>query len=366
MESAAEKFEIHKSNDPFPSIAPALLSSADIIDYTQRTGMIDPFHKEKLKPASYEVRMQGLCRIWNKDGVLKDTYLCKEGDKFKLPPNSIAFIEVEPIFRLPDYIAIRFNLKITHVYRGLLLGTGPLIDPGFVGKIFIPLHNLTMNSYVFLFNDGLIWVEFTKTSEVRRNNNTLIEGSDQYVKDGVFKAFDESKTKKKLDDYLKKAADSRSIISSIPGALRESRESASKAEKSAEKARETNRNVGIAVVATVVIGIFATWIQMSALHVDLDLLQQAYMAIQKENSTMALENITLGQANVTLEQTSASIQQARDDTFSVLQELLSRESIDLENKIAQLRSENVGMREILEEQTSQILELKDKLGALEN
>ena len=55
----------------------------------------------------------------------------KDGDEFTLEANSIAFVQVEPVFRLPDYIALRFNLKITHVHRGIL-----------------------------------IWIEFTKTSSL--------------------------------------------------------------------------------------------------------------------------------------------------------------------------------------------------------
>ena len=66
-----------------------------------------------------------------------------EDGSFELPPNTISFIQIEPKIRLPDYIAIRFNLRITHVHRGLLLGTGPLIDPGFSGIPLIPLHDLT-------------------------------------------------------------------------------------------------------------------------------------------------------------------------------------------------------------------------------
>jgi hypothetical protein len=50
------------------------------------------------------------------------------------------------------------------VHRGLLLGTGPLVDPGFVGRLFIPLHNLTSQPYTLLGGEGLIWVEFTKIS----------------------------------------------------------------------------------------------------------------------------------------------------------------------------------------------------------
>ena len=38
--------------------------------------------------------------------------------------NSIVFVESDIDFRLPDFIALRFNLQIRHVHRGLLLGTG--------------------------------------------------------------------------------------------------------------------------------------------------------------------------------------------------------------------------------------------------
>jgi prefoldin subunit 5 len=47
----------------------------------------------------------------------------------------------------------------------LLLGTGPIVDPGFNGKLFIPLHNLTSNRYVIKKNAQLISVEFTKLSK---------------------------------------------------------------------------------------------------------------------------------------------------------------------------------------------------------
>lgn len=81
-----------------------------------------------------------------------------------MEPNSIAFVTLEPMFRIPDYLALRFNLKIVHVYKGLLLGTGPLVDPGFVGRLSIPLHNLTANTYTFHAGDGIIQMEFTKLS----------------------------------------------------------------------------------------------------------------------------------------------------------------------------------------------------------
>lgn len=151
-QEAQARFAGTRSIDPLPSVPVALLNSADIIDYVIATGMLHPFRTEKggvkkLKPASYEVDILGEVQYWDqkRSKWIKD--IITQGKEFILARNSIAFVQVEPYFRLPDYIALRFNLKITHVYRGILLGTGPLVDPGFDGKLYIPLHNLTDNDY---------------------------------------------------------------------------------------------------------------------------------------------------------------------------------------------------------------------------
>jgi deoxycytidine triphosphate deaminase len=158
---ALERFDKYKSKDPFLEIAPALLNSADIYDYVAATGMVYPFDAGKLKSASYSVPILGKVVYWNEhnEKIVEDI---KRGEEFVLRPNSIAFVTIEPMLRIPDYIAFRFNLKITNVYRGILLGTGPLVDPGFIGKLSIPLHNLTTNNYTFVGGDDLIWIEFTK------------------------------------------------------------------------------------------------------------------------------------------------------------------------------------------------------------
>ena len=135
--SRAKKF---KRFDPFPDIPPALLSSAEIEDYARVTAMLFPFPvtpeilKDVLKPASYEVR-PGRKFVWWRDNGERVEEVIQEDGTYELPQNSIRFMQIEPTIRLPDYIAIRFNLRIKHVHRGLLLGTGPLIDPGYEGEI---------------------------------------------------------------------------------------------------------------------------------------------------------------------------------------------------------------------------------------
>lgn len=168
--------------DPFSfdEIPPSLLSAEHIEKYVLATGLIAPFflgggRKSRLKKASYEGRIGSKAYVFDDENELKPVLI---PDKpLVIPANSIVFVESDLDFRLPKYIALRFNLQIRHVHRGLLLGTGPLVDPGFWGKLCIPLHNLTNEDYELPLSEGLIWVEFTKTtSDSREGRITLAEG----------------------------------------------------------------------------------------------------------------------------------------------------------------------------------------------
>lgn len=146
-----------------------LLSSGDIIRVVAATGLVSPFfveggRKARLKKAAYEGRIGSCAYIFEDRNVPKRIFHSDSDTFLHVPKNSIVFVECDLDFRLPDFIASRFNLQIQHVHRGLLLGTGPLVDPGFWGKLCIPLHNLTDQDYDIPKSEGLIWVEFTKTT----------------------------------------------------------------------------------------------------------------------------------------------------------------------------------------------------------
>lgn len=255
-QEAAARFERWKSEDPFPDLRPALLNSGDIADYVAATGMIHPFHvdNDKRKPASYEVDLLGRCVSFS--GDRREDVLITEvgrGDEFILRRNEIAFVQLEPRFRLPEYIALRFNLRITNVYRGLLLGTGPLVDPGFEGHLWIPLHNLTANDYVLRGGEGLVWMEFTKLSPVLAKQE---RGQRQHY----FMPFPEEKNRRSdIMDYLQAADPHRPIRSSIPPLVGRARQDAADAAESAEGARRLIRTitlVGVAAIAAIVIATF--------------------------------------------------------------------------------------------------------------
>jgi deoxycytidine triphosphate deaminase len=160
---AKERFRRTAQCDPFPEIPAALLNSSDFYNYAVATGMVFPFEEKQLKSASYSIRIGEKVIYWDGDDSLSEISL-QGGQTFKVPPNSIVFIKTREKLRLPDYIAMRFNLKINNVHRGILLGTGPLVDPVYEGHLLIPLHNLTTNTYYFHEGDTFVWAEFTKIS----------------------------------------------------------------------------------------------------------------------------------------------------------------------------------------------------------
>jgi len=274
---AAARYEEYKSTDPFPDIVPALLNSADIFDYVVTTGMIHPFYPERLKSASYPVKLQGKCVYWREDGT-KEVKIIEEGKDFVLEKNSIAFVTLEPRFRIADYIALRFNLKINHVYKGLLLGTGPLVDPGFNGKLSIPVHNLTTNFYTFRGGDELIWMEFTKLSPNERWAKQNYPIHSVQTRKGKYQPFPKDISKWDVEDYLRDAAPNLSIRSSIPDAVQDAREEARKAyqqaeiaAKDAEKAAneaKTAKNWGIAAAVAVIVGVAALTVSILGLVRD--------------------------------------------------------------------------------------------------
>jgi deoxycytidine triphosphate deaminase len=248
-DEAARRCQQHEKNDPFPKIPAALLNSSDVFNYVGMTGMVCPFDEKHLKSASYAIRIGKKVIHWDGKGELRERKL-KRGERFELRPNSIFFIVTKEKFRLPPYIAMRFNLKINNVHRGLLLGTGPLVDPGFSGHLLVPLHNLTVNRYHFSEGDTFAWVEFTKVSPNSWDAQTE-ERYKEYDFHKKYKAFPDDKKDVGEWKYLSEAHNG-PIRSSIPETLESAREAAIQAE-------DTVKFISVGGILALVLGAVSLW-----------------------------------------------------------------------------------------------------------
>jgi deoxycytidine triphosphate deaminase len=248
---AEERYQHTRDRDPFPDVAPALLNSADVYDYVRATGMIWPFDPDRLKAASYKVSIGNRFIYWDGDEQEHALEL-EERQKFHLEPNSIGFVTTKEVFRLPHYIAARFNLRISNVHRGILLGTGPLVDPGFVGRLLVPLHNLTANRYPFYEGDEFAWFEFTKVSPNYWDQEYMNRRREGRFR-GEYKEFPRIKLELSSGEYLSKAWPG-PIPSSIPSAIAEYKRFAEDSRTAAVNAERTLRRIAWIATIGVIVG----------------------------------------------------------------------------------------------------------------
>lgn len=158
-------------------------------------------------------------------------------------------------------MAARFNLHIRYVHKGILLGTGPLVDPGFSGSLLIPLHNLTDNDYFVSGGDSIVWIEFTKLSShhywTRNESASRTERPEELIE------FPQRKYRLSAEEYMNKSLDlptsgirsSYGVQSAFKGALDETRKDAKNAEIATKWIRRLGIWGGIAATLTIALGV---------------------------------------------------------------------------------------------------------------
>lgn len=277
-EDAEKLFKRFKSSDPLPQVPSALLNSAHVGDYLRTVAMVWPYDLARRKAASYAMRVGLQIAYHDPANTAANPYRSlNEGEAFDLPPNSLVYVRTLERFQLPDYIAARFNLHIDLVHKGLLLGTGPVVDPGFIGHLVVPLHNLTRNTYTMKAGQDLIWAEFTKTSIMPEwAGSECIEKDEIPLSDYI--AFDKAKSDHEMSWYINKATkaaqpngkDADFPANSIPEKMAISQEAAeqarldasnaSTAAENAKGAAERLRNFGFGALVVIVIGLVAVFV----------------------------------------------------------------------------------------------------------
>jgi deoxycytidine triphosphate deaminase len=145
-------------SDPWPGLQ-GMLNAETIVRYHEAIGeMIRPFNPKLLKPASYELTLGPRCLVEGKDKILTERM-----PHLVIPQNSIVFVSMRQVLCLPHYIVGRFDLAIDFIYRGLLLGTGPQVDPGFQGALGCPLHNISNEDIQMRLDEPFAKIDFVKT-----------------------------------------------------------------------------------------------------------------------------------------------------------------------------------------------------------
>jgi deoxycytidine triphosphate deaminase len=281
--------------DPFPDVPPALLNSGHVGDYMETVSLVHPYEPNRRKAASYAMRLGNEIAFSDPDTTtpLMKRRILDDGEIFTLKPNSLVFVRTLETFQLPNYIAARFNLHIDLVHKGLLLGTGPLVDPGFRGRLLVPLHNMTTNEYELRAGDEFIWAEFTKTTMVREwlNYSDASHGTEprsQLIKFGKAKknrdmGYYLDKARKPLDGSETRSESYNFPANAVPKTIAHAEELAYEARDMAvetERKRRSFQRWNVAVGVAILFGVFSLYYMTLQVVI-------AGQEILKENATQA-------------------------------------------------------------------------------
>src|SRR6266849_1004435 len=121
----------------------------------------EEFREKNLRPAAYTLRIGD--RYVDSNG--KPGVLDEKTPYFEMEPNSIVYVSTYEKLDLPYYIAARFNLRVKWVYKGILLGTGPQVEPGYCGYLSCPLYNLTNSPIRITYREDFATIDFERTTD---------------------------------------------------------------------------------------------------------------------------------------------------------------------------------------------------------
>lgn len=137
-----------------------VLADAAIERLVTSDQIIEPFDKQLLQGASYDLRLGKQYTKSKKILMLTDENL-----SIVIEPGAYVIISTFEHLNIPLNIVGRNGLISIWAKRGLVCLFGAQIDPGFQGCLFVPLFNAGDEEITITLKDPIITVEFLRTTE---------------------------------------------------------------------------------------------------------------------------------------------------------------------------------------------------------
>ena len=152
---------IEKRPDKDESLPPGVLLSDIIEHYSTKYGLIEPFEKENLKPASYKLTIGNEYSV---GGGIHQVSDASPNNVVKIPPFEVAIIKTRETLNLPPFLIGRWNIQVARAYQGLIWVGGPQVDAGWVGHLCCPIYNLSDEEVVLKYGESIAVIDFEKTT----------------------------------------------------------------------------------------------------------------------------------------------------------------------------------------------------------
>jgi dCTP deaminase len=134
-----------------------MLSDALIRQYKQEGAFsLEPFEESCLQPASYDLRVGKYAFA----SSLKEKVDLSQRGILRIEPGEFAVIETEERLAFGGQIAAQLGLRSEYARQGLLMLSGPQVDPGFKGILIVRLINLAPMTIVLSYGTPFLTMQF--------------------------------------------------------------------------------------------------------------------------------------------------------------------------------------------------------------
>ncbi len=151
--------------DPKSQIPPGVLLSDEIEHCVALFKMIEPFDRDNLKPAAYELTVGDQFSLGGRISSLA------KGDKIRIPAFQVVIIKTAETLNLPRFLIARWNIRVKWAYEGLLWVGGPQVDPGWVGQLPCPIYNLSNKEVEIEWGEPIAVMDFVTTTPFRKGSS---------------------------------------------------------------------------------------------------------------------------------------------------------------------------------------------------
>lgn len=118
--------------------------------------VIDPFDEDALQPASYDLKVGDLAVV----STIPEPVDLRKQPLLTIEPFASAMLQTDEILQLSTRIAGRLGPRSNLLRHGIFVSTGPQIDPGFHGRLFVNLLNVTDHPFLIRHQSMFLTVEF--------------------------------------------------------------------------------------------------------------------------------------------------------------------------------------------------------------
>ncbi|MDH5754653.1 MAG: hypothetical protein OEY95_05575 [Candidatus Bathyarchaeota archaeon] len=143
-----------------------------------------PQREKCLKGASYDLRLGQEYIKEGRFGKLDD----EKNPYLEIPEHDVVVVSTFENINMPNRLTGRFGLRLSFAMKGLVLNNEPQIDPGYEGKLFCILYNLSDQPIIIRYLERFATIEFQTTDSAAPPYGRGFEHIFDVVKDRIPKS----------------------------------------------------------------------------------------------------------------------------------------------------------------------------------